>query len=363
MATKWMEGFEVDRTEQAVTDKYASVTFTQAAVFEAGRYHGYALGRVVGSGSSAIDFRIQTPVLGDDSTWVISLAQFCAYPVSVGGSNRVPGIILQRDGSTQLRADVLDYGDGNWYVSVTVGTVEILRTDPIQQATWHRLEMKVVLSHTNGSVEIRLDESTVASVSGVKTTSLVSALANQVEFVAHSQATTSSVYAIDDIVILNSTAETITFEGFTVSTADFIGDVAIGSMYVEAAGSNSAWTPNGASPNYACVDEADVRNGDTDYVSASGTAVIDEYATRWAQLAHGHMLGLQLGVHARIASAGLRTLKHSVRASSTRSADSGRDLTSTSYVYTWSVWSYNPVTGLAWTAEVLDGLEVGQELV
>lgn len=363
MATRWMEGFEVDRTEQALIDKYASTSFTQAATFGPGRYHGYCLGRIVGSGAASVDCFVRTPVMADRSTWIVSLAQLAGFPTPAGGSARTPGIIVQRDGVQQLRADVVDYGDGDWYISVKVGTIEVLRTDPIERATWHRLELKVVLDHTDGSVEVRLDETTVASVSGIKTTALVSELANQFEFVLHAPATTSGVYAIDDVVIMDGDAETLTFDGLTIDTDDFIGDVLIGSMVVDAAGSTSAWTPTGATPNYACVDDVDVRNGDTDYVGASGAAVIDEYGTRFAPPMNGHVVGLQLGVHARLEGAGLRTLKHSVRAGGTRSADAGRDLTSTSYAYTWSIWSYDPATSEAWTVESLASVEVGQELV
>lgn len=361
MALKWFEGFEVDSTTTALGHKYENTSFTAISSFPTGRYGGKGFGRSTAD-STGNFFRIRTPQLGDHGTWIVA---FDLYAAELDLDSYVS---IQKAASEQMKFQMLDTGDGtgNWYVLATCAGIELCRTPAIQRQSWHRVELKVVIdwvtSGPTGSVEIRVDEATLATATGVRTGQLASGLANQVEFKVDITSASTSEGVIDNIVILDGAAETITFDGFTVSTADFLGDAAVEGMYVEAAGSASGFSPTGASPNFACVDDVDARNDDTDYVSSSGNAVIDEYATQGPRVVNGYMLGVQMGVHARVASAGLRTIKHSVR-SGARTADAGRDVTSTTYVHTWSVWPSNPSTGKAWTSEELDAVEIGQELV
>lgn len=58
---------------------------------------------------------------------------------------------------------------------------------------------------------------------------------------------------------------------------------------VSSAGTSAAWTATGATPNYACVDDA-VPNDDTDYVSAASAGLIDYYNTTNVTVPTGYVV-------------------------------------------------------------------------
>lgn len=361
MAVKWIDGFEADATQAAMEAKYENTSFVSMSNFPAGRYHGRGFGRssADGSGNSA---RFRTPSLGLSSTWIVA---FNLYGAEIDLDSYVS---LVNGTSEQMRFQVLDAGDGtgDFYLLGKRGTVELLRTPTIQRQSWHRFELKVVLDSSPllsaGSVEIRVDESTVASVTGVRTADLTNSFSDKVEVKLDTTSAGTSEEIIDDILVCDGASEVATFDGFTVDFGDFVGELVVESLYVDSAGSSTQLTPN-AGANWDRVDDVDVRDGDTTYVSGSGAGLTDLYGTRDLDFSTGHVLALQLAVHARLESAGLRTVKHAVRVGGSTTKDAGHDITSTSYQYTWSIWPRNPTTTMGWLPTDLALLEIGEELV
>lgn len=359
MALRWVEGFEAAGTNAELASKYENTSLNGR--FEAGRHHGRSYGTVLGSASAAVDSRLRTPRLGDHSGWTVGLSVLISEPGTTSGAP--PKLVsLQRAGQEQLYLEVVDAGDGDWTLGAFADGVELGRSRRVQRGVWHRVELKVLLSHDAGSAELRVDDGVEFAASGVRTSTLVHDLADQVQLQIDNDPVTTSLFAIDDVIIMDGTAETVELEGSTISTDGFIGDIVVEALHVDGAGSTTVWTPTGAPSNWECVDEEDADNADSDYVGASAAATVDEYATRGPTFATGPAVGVQLAVTVRLEAAGLRGLKHSVRSGGSRTADAGRDVQSTSYVDTFSVWAESPTTGKGWSASELEALEVGEEL-
>jgi hypothetical protein len=121
------------------------------------------------------------------------------------------------------------------------------------------------------------------------------------------------------------------------------------------AGAHSAWTPNGATPNYACVDET-TADGDTTYVSDSTPGDIDTYAFADVD-ASATVYGVQTNLYARKDDAGTRQIAPVVRQSGTDYVGTTVTLGS-SYSFYSQIYNQDP-TAADWTAAHVNADEFG----
>ena len=122
----------------------------------------------------------------------------------------------------------------------------------------------------------------------------------------------------------------------------------------------SQFTPIGATPNYACVDEVAI-DGDTTYVDASNLHNRDTYVFPDALQAVQLVKAVQIGITAKRVGADLITLTPSIRISSTDYDQTPIDLT-TSYVTYLEQFTTNPATSVAWTESDTAALEAGMQM-
>lgn len=167
-------------------------------------------------------------------------------------------------------SDLELYVNGSLVDSVDAASVGFTTTD-----TWFHVGIACKTDASAGWVSIYLDGVKILDYAGNTGTA-----ANGVYFGGRAST--------------NGWVNYVYFDDFYVDTATSEADAAVPSyrflwQAVNGAGTSAAWTANGASPNYACVDDA-VPNDDTDYVSAVASGTIDYYATASVTVPSGYVI-------------------------------------------------------------------------
>jgi hypothetical protein len=132
-------------------------------------------------------------------------------------------------------------------------------TSPITTATWHYLEIKVVFGTgtTDGSYDIRVDENSVLSESGIDTNDSDRLLNN----FCFRPGDTAGSALYDDVIVMDALGGTFD---------DFQGKLYIETLNVDSDGGTVAWTRNTGASDYLAVDDtANAADDDTTYVDSS----------------------------------------------------------------------------------------------
>jgi hypothetical protein len=117
-------------------------------------------------------------------------------------------------------------------------------------ATWKYVEVKVKVHDTAGTVEVRVDGTTVINVTGADTRNNNAACTGLVNCVGwvYPNVGGGATYWLDDIYILN--------EQGSSPFNDFLGDVTISYLQPNGVGSQTDWTPSaGLVPNWDMVSD------------------------------------------------------------------------------------------------------------
>lgn len=235
------------------------------------------------------------------------------------------------------------------------GTVLGTGSTVIPTATWYSVEVKVLVSDTVGTVEVRINGAVELNLSGLDTRNAgASGVIDTIQLgdIA-SPGTTSNTWQFywDDLVIYNTT-------GSVCST--WTGDIRVDSILPSGAGSSTQFTPSAGS-NYQCVDDASANT--TDYVDSSTAGHIDLYEA--ADLAHTptNIYGVLMTALATKDDAGARSLKLKMKSSSTTGDSSAMALTNASWERKTALFETDPNTSAAWTKANLNAAEIGIECV
>jgi hypothetical protein len=290
--------------------------------------------------NSSVDLAART--FDNQPTWVIGAA------VRVENFAAAMSLFdVQDAGTTQdsLRLNT----DGTLYVrrgaSTTLGT----STFALIPNTWYYVEWKITLAGgTSGATEVRVNNTSRLSLSGVNTLQTANAYANTVRIVT---GTSSFSVSYDDIYI---------FDGTGSLNNDFAGDSRVELLLPTGAGATTAWTPS-AGANYTCVDEA-APNSDTDYVSSATAGQTDTYTFGNLSVAGGTVKAVQVSAFHRKDDAGSRNLALVARPGSTDRLGT-TVLVADSYNYATQMWETNPDTSAAWTVAEVNAAEFGVRLM
>jgi hypothetical protein len=255
----------------------------------------------------------------------------------------------------------LDFRDAatiqcNLHLLVT-GAIQVLRNDStvlatsavgvITAGTYHYIEFKATIHDTTGSVEVKVNGATVASATNVDTKQSANAYCNLVRF-----AGASSTSYIDDVYICDTTG--------SAPTNDFLGDCRVDTLYPNADGTYTSFTPSSGTDHYALVDETAPNT--SDYVESSTAGHQDSYQMGNLSALTGTIYGVQVSVAALKDDAGARSLKVGVRSSSTNSVSAAQTL-ATGQVYYRNIHETDPATAAAWTESGVNAAQLMVENV
>lgn len=286
-------------------------------------------------------------------------------------SARYVGLFMFRDGST----DQIVVGRGPaWEIVVCRGNgrtgadshllvlTELGRSAPnaVSPGAWFFLEAKVTFHGTTGSVEIRVNETTVLTLLNKNTIASANAWCTaagigreywySIGGAATGDDTDSTVVCVDDFYVADTTG---------ASANDFLGDSVYWSGAVSGAGTYTEFsTVYGAGTHYEAVDEAGFHDADGTYVESSTVGHRDSFVcadSPFSSVSTVHCA--QVEAVARKSGAGARSIESLVRLSATDSAGSHKALGDSYQKFVW-VHHTDP-SGAGWTLANANSAEFG----
>lgn len=142
-------------------------------------------------------------------------------------------------------------------------------SNAISQDVWHYMEVRVKISATAGEVEIRIDECTKLQLTGVNTQhSGAGTNINHITFTSSGGSFIGRGVSLDDLYIIDKDPGEYT---------DFLGDVAVATLFPNAPGDDSDFTVVNETANYLAVDDVGGSDGNATYVVSSTVGHKDLY--------------------------------------------------------------------------------------
>lgn len=142
---------------------------------------------------------------------------------------------------------------------------------------------------------------------------------------------------------------------------NFLGDVRVDTLYPNADGSYTDFTPSTGTSHYALVDES--APSATDYNSSSTVGHRDSYGlANLAALTSQVVYGVQVNAALLKDDAGARTAATMVR-SGTTNGDGAEAAMGITDSYVSQVYELNPATSTAWTETTVNAMEAGVRIV
>jgi hypothetical protein len=214
-------------------------------------------------------------------------------------------------------------------------------------------EIKVKVHDSSGTVEIREDEVTLWSVSGLDTRNGGSGYCNLFSVLSATASNVSTNWKFRDVYICGSDGSV---------NNDFLGVFKSGVKTVTGAGNSAQFTPSAGS-NYQNVDDGTTVDNDSTYNSSSNAGDVDTFALSSSGLSSGAVIrGTQTSVVVRKDDADPRTAATVIRRSGTNYAQASLSLGS-SYVLNREIQETDPSTSAAWTQSGMDAMELGYKVV
>lgn len=215
------------------------------------------------------------------------------------------------------------------------------------------IELKGLFSTTVGEVEVRVNEVSHGSATGLNMG------ANSIsQYCLGAMDSDSLSFSwtpdFDDFYLCDTSGSV---------NNDFLGDIRVDALLPDGAGSSADWSRGGADSgaNWSQVEEVPP-NDDTDYVAASTPGDVDLYTFDDLASPTGDVFAVCVNYRSKKDDAGSRVLTSQVKSGS--STDDGANYApGTSYASTSDIFELNPDTSSAWTISEVNGLEAGPKVI
>jgi hypothetical protein len=335
---RWVEGFEVDQSSTYLGRKYASYSGGTASA--AGRLFGTAL-----SQSSASTIR--TASLSSQAGWYIGIG----FKANAATATIDYTVRLFTGASEQLRFRMVATAAATINIEIIRGSTTLSTISTAFAANaWQYLEFYALIHTSTGAWEVRVNEVSAGSASGVNTANNGTNNADVVSFQRDAGATQvhiDDIYICDDSGSLNNT---------------FRGDSNVEGILPTADGALEQWTTSTGTNSAALIDDTATTPNDADYVFSGTVNQRDTFAYGNLTQTLGTIFGVAILSDARLDVAGTRGFKASTRISSTDYDGAEHTVASTTVAQFMHIWEQNPATVADWTNSDVDGAEFGMVL-
>lgn len=220
--------------------------------------------------------------------------------------------------------------------------------------SWYYVEVKAKLHDSLGYVTVKVNGQTILDLQNIDTKNGGTKTVFDYVAMSGSWVNNGRYAASDDIYLCNGAG--------TVNN-DFLGDVAIETLYPNGDGSSSQFTGSDGNSllNYQLVDEPGTVVM-TDYVEDSVSGHKDLYAISNLARSSGPVLGVQVTDHVVNTDSGAVSAKVSLKSGATSVASAAFPLVTTPGIIR-KMWEQNPDTSAAWDVASVNSLEAGIEVV
>jgi len=253
-----------------------------------------------------------------------------------------------RDGSTALfylennaSGDLKAFNQAGTQVGSTASAA-------LSDASWHWIEVKVVLgtNDSTGSITVKVNDVTKITATSIDTYS--SGTLAFIQWLG-----SGGGWRMDDVIIMDGTGSYMN---------DFLGETKIETLIPNADGSNTAWTASAGS-DYQCVDDGlGVANDDTDYIESSTASQKSDFQFSNLNNNPTAIHAVQVRARAKKTDAGARSLRSFITSSASSENGTTMGLT-TNYAWRRNGVHYRDPNGtIAWTGAAVDALKAGVEL-
>lgn len=344
MALRWFEGFETHRVSSQLSRKYASTAGFGAGTSEAGRVSGNAMsGQIV----------LVSKSLGLDNTWTIGFGLY--VPANFTASTN--GVYLEKGALEQVHVGFVNTA-GSFNLTVQRGATVLGTTSAnFAYGIWHYFELKVtVRTGTNGSYELRQNEISVLSGTGVNTANAGSDGAD-----IFALRCTNVANRWDDIYVCDSVDL-----GDGLPNNDFKGDSQIRGGLPNAVGDVQQFTPGTGTTHHTLVDDGatSAPTDGTDVVHSDTNGQKELFGFGDLAAVNGNIYGLMICSQMAMNAAGARTLKHVYRNLADAEFNPANFVVnSTAYTEFQDVLPINPISALPWTETEINDAQFGVEVV
>ncbi len=329
---------------------------------------GTSTGRRVGSALAATNFGIKTAALvpAVENTWIVCFAiRIDDNVISVPGGTTA-GVRLH-DGVGEQIALVVQPGatHNTWNIELRRGAT-VLATTPDynsgSQRSWQYFQWKVtVRTGTNGLSELRrwgyndTVHTVVHNLNTINTANQGTDGADIFEAIAYAGGNIQ--VALDDIVLMDDTGGIN--DDFTTDPLLVVG------MLPDGDGNSTDWAPSTGSAHWSLVDDPATLPADTEYVSSSTVAEIDQFGFADMDEVDDGSTGIamvQVVTTAAMLASGSQTLAVSVRSGGTDTQGSDFTVDSIPLASYREVFDQNPVGPAAWTKATVEAAQIGAEV-
>jgi len=330
MAVVFMEGFDHVTSAQAVAAKGWVGGFIDAWT---GRFGGQGMRHQGSTTTHALPGSYTEAIIGAAMQW--------------NSTNQINGNMLGFvAGGTIVAALRVVFVSPNyvWRVVNSAGTTLATGTTPLSTGQWSYLELKVVVSATVGTVEVRLNGAATAECSG---TSLNTGSSN-----------------IDTIILSALSAQTIFDDVYVVDTSGssptntFLGEVRVCTLIPNGNGANTAWGGTGTG-GFGEWDDITAHDDDTTYVSSSTPGDRETSTLTDLSAATSTVFAVQTNLVARKDDAGTRTIAPVVVIGGTPYDGTTTAALSSSYADYTQLYDRLDPSGATWTASTVNAMETG----
>lgn len=311
-------------------------------------------------GTSASYSPIGTPIYGTGKFLYFVQNSVTATRSTAATSSGVLGCHIRFNGNDQAHPFLIFADAGTTQLRVVLNTslyLEVYRnatllgtsSAPITLDRWYFFEIKFTINDSTGSVVMKLDESTVLTLSSVDTKNTSNSTYDTIQFLCAPGNYSGREMGIDNLYLLDTTGG---------SMNDFLGEIRIIAQSPNAAGTTTQWTPSSGT-NYQAVDDMP-HDADGTYVETAGSGNVDLYNFPSFN-ASGTIHCFSIITVAKKTDVGSLSMYHTLRRSGTNYDGSSTALTS-SYVFNTEDYLEDPSTTSAWSSSGVDAAELGIKL-
>lgn len=360
MSLRWVEGFEVRRSDDYFTKLYGATSGSW----------GFPTGRKHGNCAAGFNDSLTTPALvgSPTNTWYV---QFDFRKSSNSGAS---GTILEimDSGGEQCNLHVLNSPsvDGNFRLEFRRGTTVLETTGDIPAGnstrTWFVYVLKVVVdTATGGSFELRQYDrfgasTVILNTASVNTANQGTAGADRVKLqVPGFNAEMDNWLVWDDVNVPVG----------TIFTDFHSGPLLVYGIRPDGEGNQLDWDLSSGGTHWVLVDNDPINASGVDSGEVTSQVVSDvdlyDFGDIGPSMADTPVIrGMTVTVRHRMKNSGTRNLQIRVRDVSLSEADEGTAIVSNSTAVStvMRIMEENPVTTAAWTEAEIDGVEMGPKL-
>lgn len=360
MTLQVIEGFDHMSTSDLMDSK--NWTFSNPASGGPVWTNGFTTGRVIGNSfylqmpsSTVTSVRFYKTLPATYDHFVVGFAFQCQLLPALGSSGQI--FAVTTDGAVDV-ARIRVFADGSIGVFDSAGSsVATSATGIFTARAWHFIEMKMVINGALGSVNVHLNGVEVIA------TTTHNFGSTPIQYIGpYSESNNgwptqigTQILFYDDLYLLDTSAS---------PNNDYLGDCHVETLFPNADGDHSDWTPDTGIVHFSRVNEktGTFPDGDTSYVKASTVGNKDTWEYDDLTITSGTVFGLQTNLYIRKYDTNLRQARALARPTTTDYHGSTHTVAS-GYVDFTDIFDTNPETAVAWTVSDVNAGEWGVEVV